>query len=189
LGSSGRLRVSECQDWEAAAWLRPAVGCKGGCRGVMCAGPPPFHHPATFLFQSPVSPSTIPCTSSHHPCCRHLQAVTTTPPVIAPAVHLPSLHSSSSSPPYHPPRSPPRRRSILVDDLDMKRGHWDGISSEAKDFVATLLNKVGGREVCALHAVYWLWRCLLRLMLWCRWVLCCGAVPCWVAALLRPSVL
>ena len=30
-------------------------------------------------------------------------------------------------------------KSILTDRLDLSRSYWDGISSEAKDFVATLL--------------------------------------------------
>jgi calcium-dependent protein kinase len=33
--------------------------------------------------------------------------------------------------------------SILADELDLGRSHWQGISEEAKDFVRLLLNKVG----------------------------------------------
>lgn len=132
----------------------------------------PMHHPLHLDSPPLLSPFTI-CQHHHSP--RH-----------CPHCSLTFTHSSSNSPPHHPPRSSPCRRSILVDDLDMKRGHWDGISSEAKDFVATLLNKVGARvggwgvhcSLCilmALHAVFF--------------VSCCGAVGCWVAALLRPPVL
>jgi calcium-dependent protein kinase len=47
------------------------------------------------------------------------------------------------------PRLPPptllvrrrRRKSILTDQVDFGRSHWAGISDEAKDFVAKLLNK------------------------------------------------
>lgn len=48
-------------------------------------------------------------------------------------------------------------RSILVDDLDMKRGHWDGISSEANDFVATLLNKDHSKRPSAREALQHPW--------------------------------
>ena len=33
------------------------------------------------------------------------------------------------------------RQSIFCDEVDFKRKSWDGITAEAKDFVALLLNK------------------------------------------------
>lgn len=48
-------------------------------------------------------------------------------------------------------------RSILVDDLDFTRSHWAGISSEAKDFVRTLLNKEWQGRPSALQAMQHPW--------------------------------
>lgn len=49
------------------------------------------------------------------------------------------------------------RQSILLDKLNFKRSCWDGISEEAKDFVAQLLNKDPAKRPTAKEALKHRW--------------------------------
>lgn len=49
------------------------------------------------------------------------------------------------------------RQSILLDKLNFKRSCWDGISDEAKDFVAKLLNKDPAKRPTAKEALKHPW--------------------------------
>lgn len=48
-------------------------------------------------------------------------------------------------------------RSILADEINFSRSHWDGISDEAKDFVKMLLNKDHAKRPTALQALQHPW--------------------------------
>ncbi|PSC73235.1 Pkinase-domain-containing [Micractinium conductrix] len=48
-------------------------------------------------------------------------------------------------------------RSILADELDFTRSHWEGISAEAKDFIRCLLNKDHSKRPTALQALQHPW--------------------------------
>jgi calcium-dependent protein kinase len=50
-----------------------------------------------------------------------------------------------------------RRQSILLDKLNFKRSCWEGISEEAKDFVALLLNKDPAKRPSAKQALRHPW--------------------------------
>ena len=50
-----------------------------------------------------------------------------------------------------------RRQSILGDNLDFKRSCWEGISPEARDFVAQLLAKDPGARPSAKQALQHAW--------------------------------
>lgn len=87
-----------------------------------------------------------------------------------------------------PARLPLRRRSILADEINFSRSHWDGISDEAKDFVKMLVG--GGPQAVGALCVVFEWVCLCCLA-GCRgpgeqlamhhafprapWMLTCGA--------------
>lgn len=67
------------------------------------------------------------------------------------------LFTSTAIPPprTHPPAL--GRGSILGDEVDFKRSHWEGISEEAKDFVRTLLVKDPLKRPSALDALQHPW--------------------------------
>jgi calcium-dependent protein kinase len=49
------------------------------------------------------------------------------------------------------------RQSILIDKLNFKRSCWEGISDEAKDFVAQLLNRDPAKRPTAKQALKHPW--------------------------------
>ena len=67
---------------------------------------------------------------------------------------LPSLCLSPSPP---PPLRPAARKSILCDDLNLKKSHWEGVSEEAKSFIALLLNKDPSNRPSAKEALRHPW--------------------------------